>query len=162
MILDSSSFSLFHSGSSLLWAGMLSRLLLLFFLRFSSISLHCSPFQFSFAFFMHLLMLLFTSLYFSDPSGSNCFFLNSLLLSHRSRISVVTQDFFVWWCLPRISLAVSVTAVLKVVTTESVVILRQMFSQHHTHSKTKSQLPSVFGVRCFWYLLTDRAVIHPM
>ena len=32
-------------------------LLLLFFLRFSSISLHCSPIQFSLAFFMHLLML---------------------------------------------------------------------------------------------------------
>ena len=43
-------------------------LLLLFYLRFSSISLHCSPIQFSLAFFMHLLMLLFTSLYFSDPS----------------------------------------------------------------------------------------------
>ena len=36
-------------------------LLLLFFLRFSSISLHCSPIQFSLAFFMHRLMLLFTS-----------------------------------------------------------------------------------------------------
>ena len=44
-------------------------LLLLFFLRFSSISLDCYPIQFSFAFFVHLLMLLFTSLYFSDPSG---------------------------------------------------------------------------------------------
>ena len=64
-------------------------LLLLFFLRFSSVSLHCSPIQFSLAFFMHLLMLLFTSLYFSDPSGSNLFFLSSLLLSHRSRISAV-------------------------------------------------------------------------
>ena len=42
---------------------------------------------------MHLLML-FTSLYFSDPSGSILFFLNSLLLSHRSRISAVTQIFF--------------------------------------------------------------------
>ena len=65
---------------------------LLFFL--SSISLHCSPIQFSLAFFMHLLMLLFTSLYFSDPSGSNFFFLSSLLLSHRSRISAVIQGFF--------------------------------------------------------------------
>ena len=44
-------------------------LLLLFFLRFSSFSLHCSPIRFSLAFFMHLLMLLFTPLYFSDPSG---------------------------------------------------------------------------------------------
>ena len=42
---------------------------------------------------MHLLMLLFTSLYFSDPSGSNLFFLSSILLSHRSRISAVIQDF---------------------------------------------------------------------
>ena len=33
-------------------------LLLLFFLRVSSVSLHCSPIQFSFALFMHLLMLL--------------------------------------------------------------------------------------------------------
>ena len=48
--------------------------LLLFFFRFSSISLHCSPIQFSFDFFMHLLMLLFTSLYFPDPSGSKLFF----------------------------------------------------------------------------------------
>ena len=56
-------------------------LLLLFFLRFSPTSLHCSPIQFSFAFFIHLLVLLFTSLYFSDPSGSNLFFFSSLLLS---------------------------------------------------------------------------------
>ena len=69
-------------------------LLLLFFLRFSSISLHCSPVQFSLAFFMHLLMLLFISLYFSAPSGSDLFFLSSLLLSHRSRISAVIQGFF--------------------------------------------------------------------
>ena len=41
--------------------------------------------QFSVVFFMHLLMLLFTSLYFSDSSGSNLFFLSSLLLSHRWR-----------------------------------------------------------------------------
>ena len=48
-------------------------LLLLFFLRFSSISLPCSPIQFSLAFFMLLLMLLFTSLYFAAPSGSDLF-----------------------------------------------------------------------------------------
>ena len=92
---------------------------LLFFLRFSSISLHCSPVQFSFAFFMHLLMLLFTSLYFLDPSGSNRFCLSSFLLSHRSRISAVTQVFFFWRCLLRIWLAVSDTAVLKAVIIES-------------------------------------------
>ena len=42
---------------------------------------------------MHLLLLLFTSLYFSDPSGSDLFFLSSFLLSHRSRISALTQGF---------------------------------------------------------------------
>ena len=60
-------------------------------------------------------MLLFTSLYSSDPSDSNRFFLSSLLLSHRSRIYVVSQGFVFWRWLPRISLAVSITAVLKVV-----------------------------------------------
>ena len=55
---------------------ILYALLLLFFLRFSSTSLHCSPIQFSLAFLMHILMLLFTSLYFSAPSGSNLSFLN--------------------------------------------------------------------------------------
>ena len=44
-------------------------LLLLFFLGFSSISLHCSPTQFSFAFFMHFMMLLFTSLYWKKTWG---------------------------------------------------------------------------------------------
>ena len=68
---------------------------------------------------MHLLMLLFTFLFFSDLSGSNRFFLCSLLLSHRSKISAVTQVFFFWRCLQGISLAVSVTAVLKVVIIES-------------------------------------------
>ena len=69
-------------------------LYLLFFLRFSLISPHCFPIQFSLALAMHLLMLLFTSLYFSAPSGSNLFFLSSLLLSHRSRISAVIKGFF--------------------------------------------------------------------
>ena len=45
-------------------------------------------------FWLFLLMLLLTPLYFSDPSCSNCFFLSSLLLSHRSRIYSVTQVFF--------------------------------------------------------------------
>ena len=70
MILNSSSFPLFHCGQVFF---MWHALLLLFFLTFSSISLHCSPVQFSFALFMHLLMLLFTSFYFLDPSGSNLF-----------------------------------------------------------------------------------------
>ena len=90
-------FFLFHSGKVF---HELVRSLLLFFLGFSSVSLHCSLIQFSFAFFKHLFML-FTSLYFSDPSGSNRFFLSSLLLSHRSRISAVTRIFFFWRCVPR-------------------------------------------------------------
>ena len=49
-------------------------------------SLHCFPIQYSFAFFMHLLMLLLTSLYFSDPSCLNLFFLSSLLSSHTTRV----------------------------------------------------------------------------
>ena len=64
--------------------------LLLFFLRVSSISLHGSTIQFSFALFMHFFILLCTSLYFSDPSGSNLFFLSSFLLLHTSRISAGT------------------------------------------------------------------------
>ena len=71
--------------------------------------------SFLLSFFIHLLMLLFTSLYFSDPSGANLFFLPSLLLLHRLRISAVTQGFFLLMMFVRISLAVSVTAVLKVV-----------------------------------------------
>ena len=52
---------------------------------------------------MHLLMLLFTPMYFSDSSGSNRFFLSSLPLSHRSRTSAVTQGVFFFFrrCLPR-------------------------------------------------------------
>ena len=60
-------------------------------------------------------MSFFTSLYFSDLSDLDHFFPSSLLLLHRSKISAVTQGFFFWRCLPRISLAVSVTAVLKVI-----------------------------------------------
>ena len=87
---------------------------MLFFLRFSSISLHCSPIQFSFAFFMHLLILVFLGSFRLKS------FLSSLFLSHRSRISAVIQGlFFFWRCLPRTSLAVSVTAVLKAVIIES-------------------------------------------
>ena len=68
--------------------------LLLFFLRVSSISLHYSPIQCSFIFFMHLLMFLFTAVYFSDPSGSILFFLSSLLFSNRTRFFAVTQGIF--------------------------------------------------------------------
>ena len=99
-------------------------LLVLFFLRFSSISLHCHPTRFLLPFSCtsrccwYLLMLLFISLYFSCRSDSNVLFLSSLLLLHRSRISTVTQGCFFGRCLPRISLAVSVTAMSKVVIIE--------------------------------------------
>ena len=61
-ILDSNSFSLFHSGQ--VFHELVCPLTVVLPL-------------------MHLLMLLFTSLYVSDPSGSNPFFLSSLLLWHR-------------------------------------------------------------------------------
>ena len=67
----------------------------------------------------YFLTLLFTSLYFSDPSGSKLYFLSSLLLLHISKLSAVTQGFFFWRCVPRIPLAVSVPVVLKVVIIES-------------------------------------------
>ena len=46
---------------------------------------------------MHLLRLLFTSLCFSDPSGSNLFFLSSLLLSHRSKKNVQWPSCCFFW-----------------------------------------------------------------
>ena len=89
-ILDSSRFPLFHSGQVFhrLECPLTVVLPQIFFFL---TSLHCSPIRFYLAFFMRLLMLLFTSLYVSDPSGSNLFFLSSLLLSNRSRISAVIQ-----------------------------------------------------------------------
>ena len=67
---------------------------------------------FSLVFFRHLLMLLFTSLYLSDPSGSNLF---SLSYTDQELLQDFSSD-DVCEC---ISLAVSATAVLKVVITES-------------------------------------------
>ena len=68
-------------------------LLLLIFLKFSSISLNCSPVNFLLP-FSCILMLLLTFLYFSDPSDYNLFFLSFLLLSHRSRMAAVIQIVF--------------------------------------------------------------------
>ena len=77
-ILDSSSFYLFHSGQVFheLVCPLTVVLPQIFFnltTLFSYPVIFCL-FQLSFAFFMHLLMLLLTSLYFSATSGSNCFF----------------------------------------------------------------------------------------
>ena len=73
---------------------------------------HCFLIHFSFAFFMMFLISVFTFLYLSLPSVSPFFFFSSLLLSHTSRMSEVTYGFFMPRCLPRISLAVSVTAII--------------------------------------------------
>ena len=75
---------------------------------------HCSAIQLSFALLISCLIFLLTSLYFAAPSGSHFLLFNSLLLSQRSRMSVVTHGFFVRRCFPRISWAVSVTILLKV------------------------------------------------
>ena len=88
--------------------------LLLFFFMLSLMSWHCSSIQFIFAFFMPFLISWLAALYCLTPSASFFFFFNSLRLSHRSSKSAVTQGFLTGRCLPRISLAVLVTAVLKV------------------------------------------------
>ena len=66
--------------------------------------------------FMPFLISWLAALYCLTPSASFFifFFFNSLRLSHRSSKSAVTQGFLTGRCLPRISLAVLVTAVLKV------------------------------------------------
>ena len=85
-ILDSSCFSLFHSGQ------VFHELVCLLTVVLPQIFFNLTTlfsYPVFFALFTHLLMLLFTFLYFSDPSGSNLYFLSSLLLSHRSRFSAV-------------------------------------------------------------------------
>ena len=115
-ILDSSRFPLFHSGQV--------------FHHFGMPSYCCSSSDFLQSHYTVLLSSFFFSLFhapldvvhflvFLRSFRLNFFLLSSLLLSHRSRISAVIQSFFFWRCLPRISLAVSVTAVLKVVIIES-------------------------------------------
>ena len=86
-ILDNNSFSSFTVVKFFTrWYA----LLLLFFLGFSSILLQFSPTKFSFAFFMHLLMLLFTSLYFLDISGP--FFLLSQFLPSVAQTKNLRND----------------------------------------------------------------------
>ena len=96
-------------------------LLLFFFVWFSSISLHCSPIQFSFAFFMHLLSWCYGSL----PSISQILKIQIFSFSvlpfccTDQEFLLRSRFFFFWQSLPRISLAVSVTAVMKVVIIDS-------------------------------------------
>ena len=86
----------------------------MFLLKLSSISQHCSAIQLSFALLISCLIFLLTFLYFAAPSGSHFLLFNSLLLSQRFRMSAVKHGFFVRRCFPRISLAVSITILLKV------------------------------------------------
>ena len=88
-------------------------LLLLLLLMLSTISLHCSSIQFSLAHFMPLFIALLISLYLVAPSVVLLSYFSCLGLSHIFSKSPVTQGFFFWRCFPRISLAVSVTTVLK-------------------------------------------------
>ena len=94
-------------------------LFMLFFLRFSSVSLHCSPIQFSLLFsctldiIVHFLVFLKSFMFKSFLSQFSPFV---------AQINNHCSDpvfFFFWRCLPRISLAVSITAVLKAVIIES-------------------------------------------
>ena len=93
----SSRFPLFHSGRVFhQLVCPLTFVLPQIFFKFTTLFSYPVFFIYFFlisAFFMHLLML-FISLYFSDPSGSISFFLSSLLLSQGSRISAVTQVFY--------------------------------------------------------------------
>ena len=59
---------------------------------------------------------------------------SSLLLSHRSRISAVTQGLFFWRCLPKASLAVSVTPELKVMIIESTSAFSLLYPTPHSVS----------------------------
>ena len=68
-------------------------LLLLFLFRLSSISLHCSSIHFSLASFMSVLISLLISLYLSVPPGLFFPLFSTLLLSHMSSNSVVTQGY---------------------------------------------------------------------
>ena len=64
---------------------------------------------------MHLLRLLFTSLHFSDPSGSNLFFLSSLLLLHRLNKCAVTELFVVVAVVAVVVVVVAVVVIVVVV-----------------------------------------------
>ena len=89
-ILDSSSLSLFHSGQ--VFHELVRPLTVVLPQIFFNLTTLFS-YPVFFCLFHAPLMLLFTSLYFSDPSGSNLFFASSLLSSLRSRIYAVTHVF---------------------------------------------------------------------
>ena len=105
---------------------------------------HCFLIHLSFAFFKMFLISVFTFLYISLPSMSPFFLFSYLLLSHRSRMSEVTHGFFMRRCLPRISLAVSVTATF---ITVIIIVSMSLFSFSSRMSGTN--FPHIFAWKAF-------------
>ena len=102
---------------------------------------------------MHLLILLLISLYFSDPSGSNRFFLSSLLFCTDQKIAALTQGyFFSSDDVCHISPAVSITAVLKVVIIESrsVSSLSMMVRGANFPPVIVGRFPTHWDLSAFW------------
>ena len=96
-------------------------LLLLFLFKLSSIALYSSPVKFPWtSFILVLTFCVLISLYFSTPSDVLLPFISSFLLPHMPSSSLVIQGVFSWRCLPRISLAASVTVVLNLLINVSV------------------------------------------
>ena len=93
--------------------------LVLFLARLLSMSAHFCLTHSSLASFMPFLIHVLVFQYSSRPSCSFFLFFNSLYLSHNSSSSFVTHSFILGWFLPRTSVAVSVTAWLKVLTSSS-------------------------------------------
>ena len=103
----------------------------------------CFFIHFSFAFFKMFLISVFTFLYLSLPSMSPFCFFSSLLLSHRSRMSEITHGFFMRQCLPRISLAVSVTAMFIAV----IIVSVSLFS--FSSRMSGANFPPIFAWKAF-------------
>ena len=101
---------------------------------------HCFLINFSFAFFM---MFLISFMYFYLPSMSPFFFCSSFFLSRRSRMSGVTHGFFMRYCLPTISLAVSVTAVFIAV----IIVAMPLFS--FSSRMSGANVPPIFAWKAF-------------
>ena len=104
---------------------------------------HCFLIHFSFAFFKMFLISVFTFLYLSLPSVSPFFFFSYSLLSHRSRMSEVTHGFFMRRCFPKISLAVSVTAMFITV----IIVSMSLFS--FPSRMSGAHFPHIFAWKAF-------------
>ena len=91
--------------------------LLLFFLMLSLTSWHCTSIHDPFAFFMLYLISLLTSLYFSATAADSSLpFFSAFRSSHWFNVSFDPRFFFFFTALgsPKMSLAVSVIAILKI------------------------------------------------